>query len=1339
MRKLAQWQTFRVGEAAGADGNRNRSGGRRSVRSILLLSLALLATVYYFGAPPAAAQTATTGLVQGTVTDAQGAVIIGAEVKLLDLATNQSRTQSTNELGQYVFVNVLPGGYSITVTSQGFRTATVTRLNVEVNKSYTVDISLELGELTETVEVEAGLGVELQTTDAQVGNVLDQKIIRNLPTLQRNTTELLSLQPTTTPGGFGTGGTVSGARSDQNTLILDGIDISDNLTGGQGINFTQTPVGVDAVGEFRLVVANPNATFGRSAGGQITLVSPRGSNEFHGVGYWYHQNDNLNANTWTNNRVDTDPATPGHQPIPKGELKDNRAGVSVSGPFWPDRTFFFSNYEVRRFPQTGTFSRLVPTSTLRNGVLRFRDATDNVVAYPLATSTACGSTGGLPCDPRGLGISPTVQQMFSQLPEGNDPTLGDGLNTIGFRGNVPTSLTADAVTFRLDHRLTEKLQFMGRYSYQRSLAPQGGASQLDIRNPQQVVPLRALNNRGANVIAGLDYQFTPSLLNSFRFGWVQNKVDLIGTNPFTVAKLLGLPGTDSAAGGVGIDLGGLDEPISVNAQSARTQIIRDRNIQFSDTMTWIQGSHTISFGGEFRALPFLFTHNDQVTFLTGPVADLSSSSFLSIPPANRPPNCGGGITTNCLRSQDVSRWDDLYAATLGLIDNVNIVGARDGNLNPLPFGTDLITDTNMYYTQFHFQDTWRMTSTITLTYGLTYSWLTPPSEALNRMALLIDNTTGEVLTARGYLGAKHEAALRGEVFNPELGVLPIAESSRDSIFDTDFSNVGPRVSVAWNPSFRSGFFERLFGNRRTVIRTGFGIVYDRVNTVTVILPPAFGIGFGQVLQLPVPSCAASGTPGPGCDSGAGPSNRGLSSFRVGHDGSIPLPDFQPATTPIIPSVLSGGITFATDPERRTGRNYLVDLTIQRELPANLLLEVGYIGRLGRDLPRGVDLDASPFFFVDAASGQSFAEAFDNVACVLRGDGGRTFGSFTCPGSVTAQPWFENQLPGLGTAFVAGSFGSLLATNNVTTLFLQLNVIRQLVLGLPSYNNLQLLAILMATDGGVSNYHAMFATLRNRPWHGLQFDVNYTLSKSLDQLGDVQNNLALISTGFRPSIDYGPALSDRRHVFNGIFNYDLPLGPGQRFSSTRGWVNNFIGGWYVSGIFRAFTSLPFSVSDNTGVFGGSLVAPDNAAIPLVDVSTLGTGVHSGVAGSGGVGTLGDPAAGGTGLNLFPDPEKAFSSFRRILLSVDGRTGRANHFRGPGFWNLDLRLGKETRITERITYEFSFDFFNVFNHVNLNAPSLSLNNPAAFGVFSSQFTPPNRLNGARGIQFGSRIEF
>ncbi|HEY3138141.1 MAG TPA: carboxypeptidase-like regulatory domain-containing protein, partial [Blastocatellia bacterium] len=848
----------------------------RTISVILKLSFACLLLCL-----PAAAQTSTTGVVQGTVTDPQGAVVSSAEVKLVDPTTNRSQVERTNNDGLYVFVNVPPGIYKVTVAKTGFRTDRVEDLKVEVNKSYTVNFTLELGQMTEVVQVQAGVGAELQTTDAQVGNVVQTRVLRSLPTLGRSTLELISLQPTTTPGGFGSGGTVSGARSDQNTLILDGIDVSDNLTGGQGVSFTQSPVGVDAISEFRMTVTNPNATFARSAGGQVTLVSPRGGNAFHGVGYWYHQNDDLNANNWTNNRVG----------IRKKELKDNRAGFSASGPFWKDHTFFFGNYEVRRFPQATTFTRLVPTNSLRNGILTFRDAAGNVVPYPLATSTGCGTAGNLACDPRALGISPTVKAMFALLPAGNDITLGDGLNTTGFRGTAPTTLKADAVTFRLDHKITEKMQFMGRYSYQRNLAPQAG--QLDIRDPNRVAILRALNTRGTNVTGGLDYTISQNLVNTFRFGWVQNRSDLIGTNPFAVASLLGLTGTDSSIGKVGIDLAGstLNEPIDVAAQSARTQILRDRNIQYSDGLVWTKGSHTMSLGGEIRSLPFLFTHNDQVTFLTGPIAALGSGSFLTIPATNRPPTCTTSLTTNCLRTSDVSLWNNLYAATLGMLDNLSIVGARDGSLNPLPFGSDLVSKTNMHYFQFHFQDTWRVRPSLTVSYGLTYSWATPPTEELNRIALLTDQNTGEVFTAKGYIEAKRKAALQGQVFNPSIGVRPIKESGRDKLFDTDFSNLGPRIAVAWNPSYRSGVLNRLFGERRTVVRGGFGIVYDRVNTVSVILPAAFGVGFGQVLQTTAPPCNASGSPGPGCNAGAASGNRGLSAFRLGVDGSVPIPSF----------------------------------------------------------------------------------------------------------------------------------------------------------------------------------------------------------------------------------------------------------------------------------------------------------------------------------------------------------------------------------------------------------------------------------------------------------------
>jgi hypothetical protein len=424
---------------------------------------------------------------------------------------------------------------------------------------------------------------------------------------------------------------------------------------------------------------------------------------------------------------------------------------------------------------------------------------------------------------------------------------------------------------------------------------------------------------------------------------------------------------------------------------------------------------------------------------------------------------------------------------------------------------------------------------------------------------------------------------------------------------------------------------------------------------------------------------------------------------------------------------------------------MVDFTIQRELPANLILEVGYIGRFGRELPAGIDLgSSSPYFFKDSASGQTFAEAYDQVALALRAG--------TSASALPAVSWFENQLSGLASSAAAAACrppnvavilnstqciallqGSAFQANAVSTLFLQMGVYRQAFLGRPAYNSLQIAALLMATSGGRSNYNAGFVTLRNKYWHGLQFDLNYTYSKALDQVGDVQNNLSIISTGFDRDVDYGFSQADRRHVFNAIFNYDLPFGTGKRWLSGDGWTDYVLGGWYVSGIFRNYSGLPLFVTDNAGVFGNIAGAPAQGAIPLVDPNTLGAGVYSGVSGSGGVGTSGNPAAGGTGLNLFADPAAAFASFRRIQLSRDGRQGRTMAFRGPWFWNLDFRLAKSTRITEKVGFEFSADFFNVFNKVNFATPSLSLNSPANFGVFSTQTGSP------RTIQFGARVQF
>src|SRR5882724_5807462 len=377
-----------------------------AVRNLfLLVSVVLL----FFFPVRAAAQSATAGAVLGTVTDPQQAAVVGAKVTLQNLNVNATLETSTGSNGQYAFPTVVPGTYKVSATMRGFRTTTVPTFTVEVAKSYTLDIKMELGEVSETVEVAAGAQVELQTTDATVGVVLPASEIERFPALTRQVNELLTLQPGATPTGE-----ITGARSDQSSFMLDGIDVTNNSVGGLG-SFAFLPI--DSIEEFRVSVANPNADFGRGAGGQVSLLSRSGTDKYHGSLYWFHQNDELNANSWDNNRLK----------LTNPELKDNRFGARGGGPLpflWHKKTYVFANYEGRRFQGTTSQSRIVPTDTLRQGILQFTDASSVVRNYNLATSLACGASGTGACDPRGLGLSPGVSALWKLMPTGNDTSVG---------------------------------------------------------------------------------------------------------------------------------------------------------------------------------------------------------------------------------------------------------------------------------------------------------------------------------------------------------------------------------------------------------------------------------------------------------------------------------------------------------------------------------------------------------------------------------------------------------------------------------------------------------------------------------------------------------------------------------------------------------------------------------------------------------------------------------------------------------------------------------------------------------------------------------------------------
>ena len=1322
------------------------------VRTVLFAALFICSLLTCAG--QAGAQSATTGAVVGAVSDPQQAAIAGAKVVLQNVNVNQAYQETSAASGQYSFPAVMPGVYKLTATIKGFRTVTIPNIAVEVAKSYTVDIKMEIGEISEVVEVAAGAQVDLQTTDATVGNVLPATELERFPVFTRQVNELLTLQPGATPTGE-----ITGARNDQSSFTLDGIDVTNNSVGGLG---TYAFLPIDSVEEFRVGIANPDAQFGRGAGGQVSLISRSGTDQYHGSVYWYHQNDELNANSWDNNRLK----------ITNPEIKDNRFGASGGGPLWfpwHKKTYVFANYEGRRFPNNSLQSRIVPTSGLLQGNLQFRDCSSGqfdgkgnctgqgtVQSYNLATSTACGSAATGACDPRGLGLSPTILAMWKLLPSGNDNTVSgiDGLNTTGYTTNVGTPLTYDFYDLRLDQNLATKWRASVSYRYFRQA--QISPTQLDIINGKPST-VRQLPIRQNMLVAGLDGQLTSTLNSSFRFGWVRDRDAVSPERPNAVAAQENLPGTGSASGPIALDIGAaggthslLDEPIDVGTQVARKQSNDNRNFQWNADFIWSKGKHTWEFGTAVHFLPTLHLRDDKVIGALGAlVAQMDSDigASIVIPSADRPPTCAPAtttspaVTTNCIRTTDVQQWDRLYDGTLGMVDLISVLAVRDGSLNPLPFGSQLQSDTKLWAPEMYVQDVWHVKPTLTMTLGLSYGWQTAPIERLGRQTIQIDAGTGQPITADQFLKQRETAAANGQIFNPTFGFVPINSAHR-GVFNVDYGDIAPRIAFAWTPSYHSGLGGSLFGSGKTVVRSGFAIVYDRQNTVQSVIIPALGVGFAQTLNLAGPACNITGAGGTLCTPGS--TNPALGVFRVGQDGTMPVPPVPTESNPVVPQVTfnpkNGNInfpevfSFQDDPNIKVGRNYAVDLSVQREFPANMLLEVAYSGRLGYHLPQSMSLGQSPINFKDSASGQTFAQAFDAVATQLR--------SGTAASAVTPQPWFENESPG-GTVVLATAAGANFINGNVSSVFRTIDQ-KRLLAGLPTFNNYLAQGIFFRSSTGESNYHAMLVTLTKHASKGLTFTGNYTLSHSLDQLGAIQNAANLMPNSFNLNAEYGPSTFDFRHIFNGKWVYDIPAKTSNPF------LKRLVEGWFNSGIFSAISGQPLTATEGSQVWGGTLALGFNSGeVPTVDPGSFNDGVHRGVAGSNGVGTNSS-----TGLNLFGDPFAISQDFRKVLLASDGRAGRSRPFRGLGHWSLDSSFGKNTAITERVHAVFTADFFNIFNHPIFCDPGQAQGNPALsncggslslasglqnFGVIASQFVPANRTSGSRWIQLSLRFEF
>ena len=1306
----------------------------------------------FAGAHSALGQATNTGTVVGEVDDQSGAVIADASVTLTNSSAGTKLATATNGTGKYIFPNVPPGTYDITITKSGFSTAKMNGLIVNVGSQATENVKMTVGSTAQTVEVQV-VGTELQTLNSTVGQTISAEAISSLPSLNHDANTFTTLQPGVTPDG-----NVAGAVSDQNMFLLDGGNNSSDMDGNNTVYNTTAafagdptggmgtpPSGIlptpsDSVDEIKVNTANQTADFDNSSGEQVELVTPRGTNRWHGAAYEYYLDNGFDANSWDNNQTAT--------PIPQYHY--SRFGARAGGFMLPSklggRWYIFGFFEGYRYPQSTTIQRIVPTATLKAGNVVYGSTT-----YNMAT-----------VDPRGIGIAPDVQAMWSKYePAGNvQGGLGsaacgslsskycDGTNTVDFKANMSLPLSSNDAVFRIDHSFNSKWNWFTSYRYFK--LTQFANKQYDIGGffsgdklgtptstaPRPLVPWFLVTGLTTNISANVTNDFHYNFLRNF-WQWGTNNA------PPQVSGLGGAmePFGESATYVL--------SPFNVDTQDIRTRFWDGQDHFFSDNVTVLKGNHLLQFGGQYQRDFDYHSRSDNgggINFTpTYRMGEQSGTGVGSVDMTD----LGGGYPLN-------SASERMAAAVLGIVDQSQVAYTRTGSnlaLNPPlthAFDKDVIPFYNAYVS-----DTWHMKPSFTLTAGMGYTLEMPPHEAQGKQTVLVD-AADEPIETTDFLAQTKANALVGQPFNPEVGFALVGNvgSGLKYPYQPFYGSFSPRVGLAWNPGF----------SKETVVRGGYGRIYGRLNGVDLVLVPLLGVGLIQATACAKP--LSSGQCGPANPTAA-------TAYRVGVDGnSAPLP--APSATlpqPVYPgyNAIAGSASEGMDPHFRPNDIDSFDLTIQRQVGGKGLVEVGYIGRLIHHEYQPVNLNAVPYMF--SQGGQQFKTAYANLEKYLQCDKSAAACGANVPSATAAYNSFVAAVPTQGffeTALAGTGYCNGYASCTAAVLDQELgNLTEQAVWSMwsdldqgnggvsPGFNfsrTMQNTPILSQANGsggqntsgiaqnasiGYGNYNGAFVSVGIRNWHGLTMQHNLTWSKSLGTGAVVQASSEYTPNDpFNLGAMYGEQPSDHRIIYNTYLVADEPWFKGQH-----GLVGRVAGGWTFAPIFTAGTGAPTYCNTYTDAqsFGGGDGSSyfDNEQCVFTTPYNGGHSAHFGVAGdpTTGVGT----ATSATPVNMFSNPLSVYNQTRAPILGIDTKNPGVGPFMGQNYWNMDAEIKKTVRITETASFEFSFIAANAFNHRQFEDPYMDISDSPSWGVLNTQQESINGTPFTRQMEFGGRVSF
>src|SRR5262245_46812366 len=1248
-----------------------------------LLIMSLIVAIF-----PIAVLGQQTSAVTGVVTDATGAVISGTEVKLTDTKTAAEQTTKTNEQGVYSFLRVAPGtGYKLSFTAQGFDTVVKTNISLGVGITETHNAQMTVGQVTNTVTVTSTGEATLNTTDASLGNVISTRRIQELPIQFRNSpAALIGLQPGVIGDNVGTGninrvGSVTGSRADQGNIIIDGIDANDQATGQFAATVGNAPI--DSIQEFRTVTTNPGASEGRSAGGQVLMVTKSGTNAFHGSLREFNRTALTAANTFFNNRtIDQNTG----KSIPRPQLTRNQFGGSVGGPINRNDLFFFFDYEGRRDAQGIAYLRTVPLGHFRSGGLAY-----------LNNAAGCPSDARLNTKPecitiltpaqfaalhrRGIGANQALLTFIKQrYPQANDLTAGNGINTGGLRFNSPSRRSINTYTSRIDWNASEKQKVFGRFSIAR-------ATETDFTN---TVAQQFPDDPETGQIITRDYTWSVGHTWTIRTSLVNQAIVGVARSGLLFPTNFAPAFPNSFTFG-----GGLSAPFARISSQNRFVLVPT----IRDDLTWSKGKHNLTFGGVIKPIE---SNSDNVNDFNFPTVGLGGATT-TLNPTLRPADIGAGATR-------AGNYDSAFAFLLGRYASIATNFNYDVSGNAFAPGTGKTRDFRYDEYEVYAQDSWKIRTDLALTFGLRWQYYAAPYESNGFQA-------GNDVDFRNLFNLRQRNAdngVSGLAAEPLLryDLIGKANNAR-GYYEPDLNNFAPRLSFAWNPSFRDGLMGKVFGDRKTVIRGGGSVVYERVGGALTFIQDQLSFLFDNRRTTTYGNTDARLAL--------------LNDPRFTGINSLPVQNVAPVITrPFTPFVNAAGVpngnvtlqgNYLIDQQFRIPYSIQYNFGFQRELPGNFLLEMTYVGRQGRKLFAQADA-AQVLDFKDPASGQFMFDAFNRVQAQIQSGA-----------AIIPQPWIENQMSAaLGRSCLSAVGGSCTAflVDNISELF-RTGDSSSIINTLPSNRLLnpnvgmsaQFAANVYITSLGSSSYNGMLLSLRKRLSRGLEFDFNYTVSHSLDNQSSVVNTVfgGIVCDARNLRVCRANSDFDIRHLINSNFIYELPFGRGRWLGGNApGWVDAIIGGWQIGGIATFRSGLPFGAT--TGASSTSLALDSFAAFNGASDALRGR-IHD--SGSGSNATI----------QFFADPETASDALR---YPRHGEVGNRNVLRGPRFWNLDTALLKNFRMpwSESHKLVFRWESYNLFNTHIFALPDASIASPTFGQITGSSSTP-------RVMQFALRYEF